>query len=105
MSQLTEQYKEIDSPPWLTQTDFVFRVWVSPTHSLGFQYYSLVASEYYADEERLSLEFPKGTVVVVGPRTGELYDQFCKERGRATMVRADGVGITEVGFKPRGKFG
>lgn len=103
MSQLTEQYRDLDYPPWMMHADFVFRFWVSPNRCLGLQYYSLLATEYVVDEERLSLAFPAGTVIIIGPQTSLLYDSFCKERGRATMVKADGMGITSITFQIREK--
>lgn len=93
----------MDSPQWRVSQDFVFRFWISPTRCLGFQYNSLLATDYVEDQERLSLEFPAGTVIIVGPQTALLHNLFCQENGRPTMVEANGTGIVSVMFMVREK--
>jgi hypothetical protein len=89
--------------PWAMATDFVFRFSTSKTRIVGFQYHSLVASEYIEDEERLALDFPVGTVIIRGPGTMKLYDQFCAGSQRATMIKADGKNILSVELRLREK--
>ncbi len=98
---LTEEYIEQQNRPWEVAPSSVFRFWTSENRIVGFQFYSLVASEYIQDENRLALDFPVGTILIVGPAARQLYDDFCGERSRATLVKADGEQILSVELRLR----
>jgi hypothetical protein len=54
----------------------------------------VLGTHYNPKHESLLIQFALGTIVVIGPKTWDFYDQFCKNR--ATLLKADGKDILAV---------
>jgi hypothetical protein len=75
------------------QSDPIFRFWAEGDW-WGFPCFSLGASRYFGEKEKLFLYWPLGTVVITGPKVLDFYAGFCAHR--ATSLRCDGKEILSV---------
>jgi hypothetical protein len=85
---------EQSSFPWEEQQAEIVRFWTDSGKCWGFLFHHLSGTYYSANDQRLLIDWPLGTVVVAGPKAFEFYDQFSNHR--ATLIRADGQGILSV---------
>jgi hypothetical protein len=77
---------------WIETQEQIFRVWIDK-ECYGFPFFSLLMARY-AEDGRLHLHFPYGTIVVTGPKVLSFYDQFASNH--ATQLKADGKDIVSV---------
>jgi hypothetical protein len=91
--------KELYSKPqrsnaWESEAAEVVRFWTDDGDSWGFPFHYLTAINYSARLERLLITWSLGTLVIVGPKVLEFYDDFCNHR--ATSLKSDGKDILAV---------
>jgi hypothetical protein len=91
--------KELYSKPrrsnaWESEEAAVVRFWTDDGDSWGFLFHYLTATHYSARHERLLIAWTLGTLVIVGPKVLEFYDDFCNHR--ATSLKSDGQDILAV---------
>ena len=84
---------------WNGEVENVCCFWMSVNRSVGFPYYSLLATEYIHDIQELRIDFQLGRVIIRGPNALDLYNEFRIQR--ATNVRADGEHIRSVELQLR----
>jgi hypothetical protein len=60
----------------------------------GFLFHHVSGTFYGAENQRLLIDWPVGTIMVTGPKTLEFYEQFSNHR--ATLIKADGKDILSV---------
>ena len=82
------------SLPWEEQQAEIVRFWTDSGDCWGFLFHHVSGTYYSAREERLLIDWALGTIVVTGPKTLELYEQFSNHR--ATLLRADTKDILSV---------
>jgi hypothetical protein len=78
---------------WEEKSEKLFRVWIG-NECRGFPYDKLVEACYFAEEQTLSLHWPTGQIIIVGPKALALYNEVANQK--ATLLKADGVDILSV---------
>jgi hypothetical protein len=66
------------------------KVYCAQHHTLSFV--------YNEETQALSVKVPDGTITLTGRGAWEVCEHLCA--GKVTMIRNDGVQVTEVGFTP-----
>ena len=79
---------------WEKSAAPVIRFWIGDGSCWGFPFFAVVAALYIPYQERLLVYFSLGTVIVVGPKALEFFDDFSNHR--ATELKADGNEIASV---------
>jgi hypothetical protein len=82
------------SLPWEEHQAEIVRFWTDSGDCWGFLFHHVSGTYFSANEQRLLIDWPLGTIVVTGPKTLEFYEQFSNHR--ATLLRADGKDILSV---------
>jgi hypothetical protein len=62
--------------------------------SYGFLWHALIFGAYVPEHESLFLQYGTGTIIIVGPKAEEFWEDFAQRK--ATSVKADGVDILSV---------
>jgi hypothetical protein len=65
----------------------------------GFLWHSLQFGTYVAAEQVLLLQYGIGAIMITGPKTEDLWVDFCEHRVR--LVKADNVDIVSVKIRLR----
>jgi hypothetical protein len=84
--------KELYSKPrrsnaWESEEAEVVRFWTDDGDSWGFLFHYLTAIHYSAKHDRLLITWTLGTLVIVGPKVLEFYDDFLQSPGNVTQSR------------------
>lgn len=79
---------------WRKSTVPLVRFWLGDGSCWGFPFFAVVATRYVPDEQRLLIYFTLGTVIILGPKAHEFFDDFSNHR--ATELKADGNEIVSV---------
>jgi len=79
---------------WEKSSAPLVRFWAGDTSCWGFPFFGVVGTEYVPEQERLLIYFALGTIIVLGPKVDEFYDDFCNHR--ATNLKAHGKEIVSV---------
>ena len=82
------------SAAWEEVTPPVIRFWTDDGDCWGFPFHHLTATHYTAKDKRLMIDWALGTIMVVGPKALDFYDDFSNHC--ATLVKADGKDILSV---------
>jgi hypothetical protein len=82
------------SAAWEEVTPPVVRFWTDDGDCWGFPFHHLTATHYCAKDQRLLIDWALGTIMVVGPKALDFYDDFSNHC--ATLVKADGKDILSV---------
>jgi hypothetical protein len=95
----TPSFRELYGPrrssvPWEEQQVDIVRFWTDSGDCWGFLFHHLTGTRFSAKDQSLLIDWALGTIVVMGPKTLEFYEQFSDHR--ATLVKADGKDILSV---------
>jgi hypothetical protein len=95
----TPTFRELYGPkqssvPWEEQQVDIVRFWTDSGDCWGFLFHHLTGTRFSAKDQSLVIDWALGTIVVMGPKTLEFYEQFSDHR--ATLVKADGKDILSV---------
>jgi hypothetical protein len=82
------------SLPWEEHQAEIVRFWTDSGDCWGFLFHHLSGTYYNTKDQRLLIDWPLGTIVVMGPKSYEFYEQFSNHQ--ATLIRADGKDILSV---------
>jgi hypothetical protein len=83
--------------PFLWKTEPIVRLRTDDGKVYLEQFHNL-RGVYDEEEQSLSVKTPDGMITATGPGAWEVCEHLCA--GKVTMIRSDGVQITEVGFIP-----
>jgi hypothetical protein len=87
------------SAAWEEVTPPVVRFWTDDGDCWGFPFHHLTATHYSAKDQRLMIDWALGTIMLVGPKALDFYDDFSNHC--ATLVKADGKDILSVTMHSR----
>ena len=95
----TPSFRELYGPkrsavPWEEQQVDIVRFWTDSGDCWGFLFHHLTGTRFSAKDQSLLIDWALGTIVVMGPKTLEFYEQLSDHR--ATLVKADGKDILSV---------
>lgn len=79
---------------WEKSSAPLIRFWTGDGSCWGFPFFSVVATRYAPDEQRLLIYFSLGTIVIRGAKALEFLDDLANHR--ATNLKADGNEILSV---------
>jgi hypothetical protein len=96
MKAQVQSLKELYRQPncWEKTAAPIVRFWTGDRTCWGFPYFSVIATRYEPEAERLLIYFGPGAIVIRGPKVLEFFDDFANHR--ATGLKADGKEIISV---------
>jgi hypothetical protein len=96
MKAQVQSLKEMYGKPncWEKSTAPLVKFWTNDGTCWVFPFFSVIATHYLPDQERLLIYFATGTVVIRGPKALEFLEDFSNHR--ATAAKADGEDIVSV---------
>lgn len=91
-----QSLKEMYGKPncWEKSTAPLIQFWTGDGTCWALPFFSVIATRYVPDQERLLIYFGSGTIVIQGPKALEFFEDFSNHR--ATAIRADREEILSV---------
>ena len=96
MKAQVQTLKEMYGKPscWEKTTAPLVRFWTGSGECWAFPFFAVAGTRYIPGQERLLIYFALGTVVIIGAKALEFFDDFSNHR--ATDLKADGQDIVSV---------
>jgi len=82
------------SAAWEDKIDPIIRFTTDEGDTIGLPFFSLMCCRHMPAQEAALFEFQAGNIVIQGPGSKALFENFCAQR--ATAIRPDGKDLTSV---------